>query len=58
MKDVVLVLALLAFFGVCVLYVHACGIIMGPDDAVDMGVGPDDDARADAPAATDVMAGS
>ena len=37
MKDVVLVLALLAFFGVCVLYVRACERIMGPDDAVDTG---------------------
>jgi hypothetical protein len=37
MKDVVLVLALLAFFGVCVLYVRACERIMGPDDGVDVG---------------------
>jgi hypothetical protein len=37
MKDVVLVLALLAFFGVCVLYVSACERIMGPDDSVDTG---------------------
>lgn len=37
MKDVVLVLALLAFFGVCVLYVRACERLMGPDDAVDTG---------------------
>ena len=37
MKDVVLVLALIAFFGVCVLYVRACERIMGPDDEVDAG---------------------
>jgi hypothetical protein len=36
MTDVILVAALLAFFGVCVLYVRACERIMGPDDAVDM----------------------
>jgi len=35
--DVILVAALLAFFGVCVLYVRACERIMGPDDAVDIG---------------------
>jgi hypothetical protein len=35
MTDVILVLALLAFFGVCVLYIRACERIMGPDDAVD-----------------------
>jgi|EndMetStandDraft_2_1072991.scaffolds.fasta_scaffold1029762_2 hypothetical protein len=37
MKDVVLVLALMAFFAVCVLYVRACERIMGPDDEVDAG---------------------
>ena len=56
MKDVVLVLALVAFFGVCVLYVRACGIIMGPDDAVDMGVAQDDEPVAGT--APEVMAGS
>lgn len=40
MTDVILVAALLAFFGVCVLYVRACERIMGPDDAVDMGPSP------------------
>ena len=35
MRDVVLVLALIAFFGVCVLYVRACGIVMGPGEPVD-----------------------
>ena len=56
MKDAVLVLALIAFFGVCVLYVRACGLIMGPDDAVDMGIG-DGDAEPET-GATKVLAGS
>lgn len=39
MTDVVLLVALLAFFGVCVLYVRACERIMGPDESVDTGGG-------------------
>jgi hypothetical protein len=37
MTDFVLVVALLAFFGVCVLYIRACERIMGPDEGVDTG---------------------
>jgi hypothetical protein len=33
--DVILVVALVAFFGICTLYVRACERIMGPDEAVD-----------------------
>jgi hypothetical protein len=38
MTDVILVAVLIAFFGVCVLYVRACERIMGPDEGVEMGV--------------------
>jgi len=33
-NDVVLLLILLAFFGVCVLFVKACDAIIGPDEEV------------------------
>jgi hypothetical protein len=38
MTDLVLIVALLAFFCVCVLYIRACERIMGPDQAVDTGL--------------------
>ena len=34
MYDVISVLFVLAFFGLCVLYTHACDRILGPDELV------------------------
>jgi hypothetical protein len=32
MVETILVLTILAFFGLCVLYVRACDVIIGPDE--------------------------
>jgi len=32
MSDVILVAATIAFFAICVLYIHWCDKIIGPDD--------------------------
>ena len=36
MADLWFVLVLLAFFGLCVAFVRACDVIIGPDEASDL----------------------
>ena len=35
MADVWVLLLIVAFFGVCVAFVHGCAVIIGPDDSAD-----------------------
>jgi hypothetical protein len=49
MADLVVVLGVLAFFGICVLFVRACDAIIGPDPT-------DAPAESDAPAEPDAVA--
>jgi hypothetical protein len=49
MADFFVVIGVLAFFALCVAFVHGCDVIIGPDDASDLEIAADEPADGQQP---------